>query len=298
MTNEFTAEGHRALLQAIDWWVDLKPQVNRFMPNFRESARATILARAAELTQVTAQSVERASPATQGKDGGEQDVGAFLSARPTRRDPLCRCKPAEYDHVGTCQKDAIICELCTNKAPSQQPLASAKDGGEQPEWRDSIAAVIAEMRDAIEITPGYNAQSRLREWSTRLNALWLNAQPLASSMRPQSAVQGVEPLDMRNLLESIQMTDNTATPNPLKVYKCTDCDWYVAESLEQAKELCEEAIGEPCEEGYPVELTDAELDKPTPEFGEDEAPTGNMTTIRQMLAEHIGGPGWFAGSDW
>jgi hypothetical protein len=84
-----------ALLQAIDWWVDLKPQVNRFMPNFRESARSTVLARAAELSSQNAVeqypctdcktpsackvyesclaqlTAERASPA---KDGGEQDV--------------------------------------------------------------------------------------------------------------------------------------------------------------------------------------------------------------------------------
>jgi hypothetical protein len=78
------------------------------------------------------------------------------------------------DELGKPLRDGLQALVAVERA------SPAKDGGEQSEWRDSIAAVIAEMRDAIEITPGYNAQSRLREWSTRLNVLWLNAQPLAS----------------------------------------------------------------------------------------------------------------------
>ena len=84
----------------------------------------------------------------------------------------------------------------------------------------------------------------------------------------------------------------------LKVYKCTDCDWYVAESAEQAKELAEADMREPLEDGYPEELTDEQLDEDQPEFDEDERQTGNSTTIRKMLAEHVGSPGWFAGCDW
>ena len=84
----------------------------------------------------------------------------------------------------------------------------------------------------------------------------------------------------------------------LKAYAGTDCDLYAAESAEQARVLCEEQMGEPCDEGYPRELTDAELDAPQPEFDEDERPTGGKTSIRQMLAEHGDEPGWLAGSVW
>lgn len=84
----------------------------------------------------------------------------------------------------------------------------------------------------------------------------------------------------------------------LKAFACTDEDLYAAESAEQAAQLCREQTGEPCDDGYPRELTDAELDAPQPEFDEDERETGGTTSVRQMLAEHGDEPGWLAGSRW
>ena len=69
-------------------------------------------------------------------------------------------------------------------------------------------------------------------------------------------------------------------------------------SIEQAEQLYREHVGDPCDEGYPRELTDVELDQAQPEFDENEERTGGTTSVRQMLAEHGDDPGWLAGSDW
>lgn len=87
------------------------------------------------------------------------------------------------------------------------------------------------------------------------------------------------------------------TPS-LKVYACDESDLYAATTAEQAAALYEELYGVRPEAGYPRELTDAELDAPQPEFDEDERQTGNMTSVRQMLADHGNEPGWLAGSEW
>lgn len=84
----------------------------------------------------------------------------------------------------------------------------------------------------------------------------------------------------------------------LKAFACTDYDLYAAASLEQARALAEVDVGEPCEDGYPRELSDSELDASVPEFDDNERETGRMTSVRQMLAEHGDDPGWLAGSDW
>jgi hypothetical protein len=86
----------------------------------------------------------------------------------------------------------------------------------------------------------------------------------------------------------------------LKVYQCDDSDLYAAESPEQAAQLWHDMVGEDevIDDGYPRELTDAELDAEQPEFDENEARTGGTTTVRKMLAEHGTEPGWLAGSDW
>jgi hypothetical protein len=84
----------------------------------------------------------------------------------------------------------------------------------------------------------------------------------------------------------------------LKAYLCDDSDVYAAESADQAAELYEEMVGELPEEGYPQELSETALDVQYPEFDENEARTGAMTSIRQMLAEHGSEPGWLCGSDW
>lgn len=91
---------------------------------------------------------------------------------------------------------------------------------------------------------------------------------------------------------------NATTNNVLKVFQCSDSEWYAATSAEQAADLFEEMTDEKPDEGYPVELTDADLDEPLPAFDEDECPTGEMTSIRQMLAEHGDEPGRLCGSDY
>ncbi|NMW26248.1 hypothetical protein HFP05_18330 [Rhodanobacter denitrificans] len=83
----------------------------------------------------------------------------------------------------------------------------------------------------------------------------------------------------------------------LKAYYCDDMDLYAAESAEQAAQVYEEHTNDRPDEGYPRELTDAELDAPQPEFDENEERTGGTTSIRQMLAEHGDEPGWLAGRD-
>lgn len=89
------------------------------------------------------------------------------------------------------------------------------------------------------------------------------------------------------------MTDKT-----MKVYQCSDYDWFAAESAEQAADLYLAMTGddEPGDE-YPRELTDAELDKEYPEFDENEQQTGGTTSIRKMLDEHGSDPGWLCGSE-
>lgn len=85
----------------------------------------------------------------------------------------------------------------------------------------------------------------------------------------------------------------------LKAYLCTDDDLYAAENAEQAAKLHEEITGDPCEDGFPQELSDIALDAPQPAFDEDERQIpGKKTSVRQMLAEHGDEPGWLAGSRW
>lgn len=91
------------------------------------------------------------------------------------------------------------------------------------------------------------------------------------------------------------MTDKTRL---LKAYQCTDSDIYAAINAAQAAELLADMTDEQPEDGYPVELTDAQLDVQYPAFDENEQPTGEMTSIRQMLAEHGEEPGWLCGSEW
>lgn len=69
---------------------------------------------------------------------------------------------------------------------------------------------------------------------------------------------------------------------------------YAAETAEQARSLHVAMCGDE-DSDEARELSEAELDAPQPEFGEDEQPTGGTTTIRQMLAEHGDEPGWLAG---
>lgn len=83
----------------------------------------------------------------------------------------------------------------------------------------------------------------------------------------------------------------------LKAFQCSDNDWYAAKDAKEAAELHEDLCGDAPEDPYPVELTDEDLDRPLPEFDEDEQETGIMTSIRKMLVEHGESPGWLAGTE-
>lgn len=85
---------------------------------------------------------------------------------------------------------------------------------------------------------------------------------------------------------------------PLKAFHVSDADIYAAAHAEEAARLHMECCGDPCEDGYPNELSDAELDKEYPEYDENECETGNKTTIRKMLAEHGDEPGMLCTSEW
>lgn len=60
---------------------------------------------------------------------------------------------------------------------------------------------------------------------------------------------------------------------------------YAAHSTEEAVNIYTETVGEPPEDGFPRLLTDPELDKEYQDIDEDEQPTGETTTIRQLLSE-------------
>lgn len=60
---------------------------------------------------------------------------------------------------------------------------------------------------------------------------------------------------------------------------------YAANSTEEAVAIFSETVGEPPEDGFPRLLTDTELDKEYQDFDENELPTGQTITIRQLLSE-------------
>lgn len=86
----------------------------------------------------------------------------------------------------------------------------------------------------------------------------------------------------------------------LKAFQCDDSDLYAARDAAEAERLWHEQCGDdPLDEGYPRELTDAELDVRHQAFDEDERPIdGETISVREMLAEHGSEPGWLAGSNW
>lgn len=86
----------------------------------------------------------------------------------------------------------------------------------------------------------------------------------------------------------------------LKAYAVDDSDLYAASSPEEAIRVYREHCGEDIEvtAGYPIELSDEDLDKPIPAFDEDERPTGEMTSVRQFLIEHGDEPGFLATSEY
>jgi hypothetical protein len=68
---------------------------------------------------------------------------------------------------------------------------------------------------------------------------------------------------------------------------------YAATSAVHAANLYAEETGELPDDGYPRELSAAELDAPQAETDEDERPTGEMTSIRAWLA--AAGEGFLCG---
>ncbi|GAB4059162.1 hypothetical protein [Uliginosibacterium sediminicola] len=72
----------------------------------------------------------------------------------------------------------------------------------------------------------------------------------------------------------------------MKAFELDDCGTvYAADSAEDAAMIYIEDTGEQPPEGFPRELSDAELDYPRPEIDEGERPTGRLTTLRAWLAE-------------
>lgn len=75
---------------------------------------------------------------------------------------------------------------------------------------------------------------------------------------------------------------------------------YAHFSADEAAKLYAEDAGYTLDEiyeEYPRQLTDEVLDKPMPEYDEDEQPTGNTTSLRAYLNE-MTGPGYLAGGRW
>lgn len=72
---------------------------------------------------------------------------------------------------------------------------------------------------------------------------------------------------------------------------------YAAIDEDHATQLFESDSGELPDDGYPREMTEAELDAEHPDYDEDEMPTGGTITLREILAEHPHGPGYLCGGD-
>lgn len=61
--------------------------------------------------------------------------------------------------------------------------------------------------------------------------------------------------------------------------------YYAAHTAEEARKLYQNDTGETLEDKYPRQVTDAELDAETLVIYEDEEPTGEVTSMRKMLAD-------------
>ena len=71
----------------------------------------------------------------------------------------------------------------------------------------------------------------------------------------------------------------------LKAYRMTECEVWAANSIEEAVADYRREILDDLDADDVRELTDAELDDPLDEFGEDGEPTGETTTLRARLAQ-------------
>ena len=70
---------------------------------------------------------------------------------------------------------------------------------------------------------------------------------------------------------------------------------YAANDWEEAVVLYVRDSGAQVDDGYPLELPDAELDAERPDYDEDERTTGTKTTIRRWL-EAATEPGYLCGA--
>jgi hypothetical protein len=85
----------------------------------------------------------------------------------------------------------------------------------------------------------------------------------------------------------------------LKAFWVGDMDIYAAESAEQALRLANEQHGgefDTFDEDDVSEVTAERLDKVIPEFDENEAPTGETTTLRKWLEQAVI-PDWLCGME-
>lgn len=86
----------------------------------------------------------------------------------------------------------------------------------------------------------------------------------------------------------------------MKAFHIDDETIYAGATADEAVAAYLADVGEDAEfieDGYPREVTDAELDAPTPEIDEDERPTGAMTSMRAYLNE-MTEAGYLAGTSW
>lgn len=80
----------------------------------------------------------------------------------------------------------------------------------------------------------------------------------------------------------------------MKCWRLTDCEWYAADTLEEAIELCMRDTGLPREECFDEDHGDPAPD--SMEVWADEERTQKIT-VRELL-DSIDGPGFAFGTEW
>lgn len=89
---------------------------------------------------------------------------------------------------------------------------------------------------------------------------------------------------------------NTRKP-PTKAFQLTEDEIWAADSLDEAVDDYVATMGEQPDLELVCELSEDDLDRPIPEYDEDELQTGNMTSLRNYLAKMVG-PGLLASTRW
>lgn len=83
----------------------------------------------------------------------------------------------------------------------------------------------------------------------------------------------------------------------LHAFQMDDETVYAGATADEAIQAYHDDTGELPEDGYPTQMSDAWLDESVPEYDENEAPTGNMTTMRAYLDE-MTEAGFLCGQAW